>query len=240
MSIFYDMFELPDEDLSEAGITSSVATKAYEAPGDPPLPDDGGAEPPLPDEPTGETEPPMPDTYDADLDAANQQIEDAGSAAAGDEPPLPDEDTEEPLPEGEELPEEEISDEELLDNGAEEPLPEEETPIEDPNVEYQKKLRIHRNCKRLLAIVKNSRDSFEQKFSSKITGKQYIGYHKIINAFDDLYEITTRVLTNEFATGDYKTLIRHYVSLVKVYDIITKMTENFVDLYIKENDETNA
>lgn len=235
MSIFYDMFELADEDLSEARINSSVVTKAYEAPEDPPLPDDDGSEPPSPDEPTNETDPPTPDTYDADLDAANQQIEDAGSAAVGDEPPSPDEDMEDPLPEEDEIPEEE-----LLEDGVEETIPEEEVPTEDPNIEYQKKLRIHRNCKRLLAIVKNSRDSFEQKFSSKITGKQYIGYHKIINAFDDLYEITMRVLTDEFAAGDYKTLIRHYVSLVKVYDIITKMTENFVDLYIKENDETNA
>lgn len=238
MSIFFDMFELPDEDLIEAGVKSTASTKAFEAPGDPPLPDDVGTEPPMPsDEPT-DAEPPVPDNYDADLDAANQQIEDAGTAAVGDEPPLPEDEEAAPLPEDEEITEEEVPDEELLEE--EEPLPEEETPMEDPNVEYKKKLRIHRNCKRLLAIVKNSRDSFEQKFSSKITGKQYIGYHKIINAFDDLYEITTGVLTNEFATGDYKTLIRHYVSLVKVYDIITKMTENFVDLYIKENDETNA
>lgn len=238
MGDFFELFDLMERDLIDTDIGAPVLThkKAFEAPGDefpaPPV----SAESEFPEPPVSSEE---PDDYDATLDAANQEIEDAGNAAVSDDFPEPP--TSE---EGEELVDEEVSDETPeSDEEApiEEDIPEtEETPSEDPMVEYKKIMRIHSNMKRLLGIVQNSRDSFEQKFSSKISGNQYAGYHKIINTFDDLYEVTERVLTNEFGTGNYKSLIKQYVSLVKVYDIITKMTENFIDAYIKENSETNS
>ena len=238
MSDFFELFDLMERDLIDAGIGAPALTykKAYEAPGDdfPAPPVNSGSD--FPEPPVSGDE---PDDYDTSLDAANQEIEDAGNAAVSDdfpEPPVSDE-SEEPMDDGatDDVSE---SDEEVP---IEEDIPEtEETPTEDPMIEYKKIMKIHSNMKRLLGIVQNSRDSFEQKFSSKISGNQYAGYHKIINTFDDLYEVTERVLTNEFSNGNYKSLIKQYVSLVKVYDIITKMTENFIEAYIKENSETNS
>lgn len=236
MSDLYELFDLMERDLIEAGIGAPVITKAFEAPSDdfpaPPINSDSEfPEPPVSEDENAEDTP--DDDYDTSLDAANQEIEEAGNTAVADDFPEPPESEDSEM----DLEEDEITE------PIEEDIPEEtepETPTEDPQIEYKKKLKIHSNMNRLLAIIKSSRDSFEQKFSSKITGKQYVGYHKIINTFEDLYNVTENVLKKEFVDGTYKTLIKQYVSLVKVYDIVTKMTENFIEAYIKENSETNS
>lgn len=209
------------------------------------------------------TEPQMVDEPD-DVESANQQIAAAGDAAQVaefGEPEIPEEPTSEPVvgdlgePSMEDVPEEDDIDdpidEELPEleggavDGVDDPAPTTEADPtddlgEDPMIEYNKKMNIHKNTVQLLSIVTISRDAFEQKFGSKLEGSQYHDYHRIINGFDDLIEIMNETLTKKFANGNYNTLIRYYVSMVKVYDILTKMTDNFVNDYIKENEETNS
>ena len=205
MSDFFDLYELMENeynnfgktDILDLGTGAPVVTKALEAPGDdfpePPVSSDSD----FPEPPVSNDE---PDDYDTTLDAANQEIEDAGNAAVSEDFPDP------PVSEDEEDGDEEqmIDDEETTEPEISEV---EETSSEDPMIEYKKVTRIHSNMKRLLAIIQNSRDSFEQKFSSKINGDQYAAYHKIINTFEDLYGVTERVLTTEFTNCTYIILL---------------------------------
>lgn len=192
-----------------------------------------------------------------DVEAEDTRLDEAAEAEVGaydeeetepveDEEVVEEEPTEETI--DEESPEEEVSDEEPVDDVTDENVTdeedqeetiEEETP-EDPNTEYEKCKRVHTNTQRLLAIVNLSRDSFEQKYSKSVREHNRKDYHMICKSFTDLDETINMVLTEKFTNGTYQTLIKYYVSLCKVYDIITRMVDNYVKTYIEEKSETKS
>lgn len=139
---------------------------------------------------------------------------------------------EEPIEEEE--PSEDIESEEV----PEEPV--EETPSKDAMVEYEKCKRVHKNTLQLLAIINLSKDSFEQKFSKVVSENGSKEYNRIMNAFNDLITVTNETLTTKFSDNTYYNLIKYYVSLTKVFDIITRMTENFVKMHNEEKSETKS
>lgn len=104
----------------------------------------------------------------------------------------------------------------------------------DPR-DYQKRLNIHKNMLRFLEIIEGNRESFDQRFSKVLTIDQSKDFHNILKAFNELIDITQEILCTKFINGDYQSLVKYYVSLNRVYDIIARMTANFVKQYYDEN-----
>lgn len=109
----------------------------------------------------------------------------------------------------------------------------EEEPIEDDTNEFNKKIRIHENTVHLLNIIKGNKESFELQFSNSLKHEEMKDYHTIIDTFTDLIDTTEKILQTKFIDADYNTMVRYYVSLCRVYDIIIRMVENFVTIRIK-------
>jgi len=200
---------------------------------------------------TGAYEAPVESDILSEVEAENERINSAGDPSIEENMNTPS-DGEDTYNE-EEQPVEETTNEEIPSEGEEyveeesvegEEMVDESQPVDDNSdnteLEYQKKVNVHKNTRKLLAIMNLSRDAFEQKFSNHVNGEYHDDYHKIIKCFDDMITITNNVLIEKFSNGDYNTLIRHYVSLTKVYDLVTRMVEKFVDDHIKENDETKS
>ena len=128
--------------------------------------------------------------------------------------------------------------EETADETVEDEEPVEEEPEEEPidqERDYDKRKKVHSNTLHLLQVIKSSRDSFEQKYNKVLSVNQIKDYHLIIKNFNDLIDMTENILSTKFIDGKYDNLIKYYVSLYKVYDIISRMVGNFV----KEYEEVN-
>lgn len=134
---------------------------------------------------------------------------------------------EEEIPPDEE--DESVNEEEFED----EPLPEEDV-FEDPEYEYEKKVNVFNNTKRLLEIVTQNKESFNLRFGKGLNPELTKEYRLIDKNFSDFIQVAGAVLSTKFASKPYNILMKYYVSLTKVYDIITRMTDNFVTKYNEE------
>lgn len=130
--------------------------------------------------------------------------------------------------------EDETADEDSIDDTDSE----EDVPIDDTEHEFDRKNNVHKNTLRFLSIVTSNRESFEQRFGKVVSYEEIKDYHTILKAFDQLIEMTENILCTKFIDGSYNTLIKYYVALNRVYDIITRMTDVFVKTHIEEKIKT--
>lgn len=219
----FNLFEyIPPMEINDSGILQ-YSTKAYEAPED------------ISEEVSSEIDEVNQET-DKRMGYSNEESE--GEIQSDDTSDQPDNSSsnEEDYSESsddENVDEDSYSDEEDLDS------PDVMDAGEQPDDgEYIKCKRIHDNTIKLLDVVSLSKDSFEKRCNKCDSVEQSKDYHRIISTFDSLISAINFTLINKFINGKYEDLIRCYVSLVRVFDIITRMTVNFVDKYFTEKNET--
>ena len=163
---------------------------------------------------------------DSDVEAEEESIDE--EAATPTEEDVTDEqeiEGEEPVEEDSEIPAEE---DEYVEE-EEEPLP--EGTFNDPKYEYDKKISVFENTKKLLDIVTQNKESFDLRFGKGLSPELTKEYQLIAKNFNDFIEVAKAALKTKFATEPYNILVKYYVSLTKVYDIIIRMTDNFVTKY---------
>ena len=122
--------------------------------------------------------------------------------------------------------------EEYVDEEVDESLP--EGTFDDPEYEYDKKLNVFENTKKLLDIVTQNKESFDLRFGKGLSPELAKEYRLIDKNFTDFIKVAETVLATKFSSKPYNILVKYYVSLTKVYDIIIRMTDNFVTKYNEE------
>lgn len=163
-----------------------------------------------------------------DVDAEEEQVDEEVPVEEESQDEVVDE--EEPTEEDSDIPTE---DEEYVDEGVEEdPLP--EGTFDDPEYEYEKKLNVFENTKKLLEIVTQNKESFDLRFSKGLSPELSKEYRLIAKNFTDFIQVAETALKTKFSSKPYNVLVKYYVSLTKVYDIIIRMTDNFVTKYNEE------
>lgn len=132
----------------------------------------------------------------------------------------------------EELSEEEPAEPDSADLEDEyEDIPEEPSDVQE---DYTKRLNVFKNTQQLLDIVIQNKETFEARFGKGLTVDLAKDYRLITKNFDDFITVARTTLAEKYGSGSYNTLVKYHVSLTKVYDIIIRMTENFVKKYNEE------
>lgn len=131
-----------------------------------------------------------------------------------------------PTGEGEDS--EEMADDESVEDGENLESP------DDQQLDYRKRVQVHKNTIAFLTRLENSKESFDQKFNRMLPEEQSKDYHRIIKCFDSLINMTKDILKTKFIDGKYQNLIKYYVALNCTYDLIVRMVDKFVNQYYTE------